>query len=123
MDAFSSVIARLAKQGPSSEHDKPLRISLEPEGALTVDRALAIAVAHGPAVAGLPHDEHGFLPVDAHAHLAGSDRIFVAGDATALTLKHSTLASTRGRRPPRRSPPRRGRTSCPRSGRTCSTGS
>ncbi len=95
MDAFSSVIARLSRQRRSGRR-KPLRLSLDPEGTLVVDRALAIAVAHGPAVAGLPHDEHGFLPVDPDARLAGSDRVFVAGDATALTVKHSTLASNQG---------------------------
>ena len=48
---------------------------------------------HGPAVAGVPHDARGFVTVDGHARTA-HPRVFAAGDATALSLKHSTLASS-----------------------------
>lgn len=92
MDAFSSVIARLTRRR-AARGRRSLVLPLEPEGRLVVDRALCLPRAHGPAVAGLPHDERGFLAVDAHSRVAEVERVFAAGDATALPLKHSTLAA------------------------------
>ncbi len=59
-----------------------------------VDRTVCLPAAHGPAIAGTSHDGRGFVGVDGHARSAGDPRVYAAGDATALTLKHSTLASS-----------------------------
>ena len=61
---------------------------------LRVDRAVVLPVAQGPSIAGLPHDNRGFIPVDAHARVTGAGHSFAAGDATSLSLKHSTLAAS-----------------------------
>jgi hypothetical protein len=45
-------------------------------------------------VAGVPHNAMGFVEVDDHARTAHDPRVYAAGDATALSLKHSTLASS-----------------------------
>lgn len=61
---------------------------------IDADRALFLPVVDGPAVAGLPHDGRGFIPVDAHARVVGVRGCFAAGDATALSLKHSALSAS-----------------------------
>ena len=93
MDAFSSVIARPTRRGAA----RGRQIAGPAPGARGQagrgPRPLCLPRAHGPAVAGLPHDERGFLAVDAHSRVAGVEQVFAAGDATALPLKHSTLAA------------------------------
>jgi sulfide:quinone oxidoreductase len=94
-DAFSSAIVRLTRR------DRPrgkrrLVLHLEPDSTLVVDRAISLPVAQGPAVAGTAHDRRGFTPVDEHARIPGSPGHFAAGDATALSLKHSTIAASQG---------------------------
>jgi sulfide:quinone oxidoreductase len=74
--------------------DEGALLQLTPGSPLRVDRAVVLPVAHGPAIGGMPHDSRGFIPVDAHARVAGARRSFAAGDATSLSLKHSTLAAS-----------------------------
>ena len=73
--------------------DEGLVLQLTPGSPLRVDRAVFLPVVDGPAVAGVSHDSRGFIPVDAHARVAGAHRSFAAGDVTSLSLKHSTLAA------------------------------
>jgi len=63
---------------------------------VAVDRALFLSGVHGPAVAGSAHDRSGFIPVDEHARVPGQGGVYAVGDVTALSLKHSTLASAQG---------------------------
>lgn len=46
-----------------------------------------------PFVPGLPHDRHGFLPVDEHALVRGTKNVWAAGDATSVLLKHSDVGA------------------------------
>jgi sulfide:quinone oxidoreductase len=66
----------------------------EPGSSPAVERVVRLPEAHGPAIAGVTHDARGFMRVDAHARTAHDPRVYAAGDATALLLKHSTLASS-----------------------------
>jgi sulfide:quinone oxidoreductase len=66
----------------------------EPGPPPDVDRVVSLPVAHGPGIAGLAHDARGFLQVDGHGRTTQDSRVYAAGDATALSLKHSTLASS-----------------------------
>jgi sulfide:quinone oxidoreductase len=68
---------------------------LELDGAEPVpaDRAVALPELVGPAIRGLPHDDHGFLPVDAHGAVVGAGDVYAAGDATAFPLKQGGLAA------------------------------
>ena len=68
---------------------------LELDGAepVSADRAIALPYLAGPAIDGLPHDEHGFLPVDAHGAVVGATDVYAAGDVTAFPLKQGGLAT------------------------------
>jgi sulfide:quinone oxidoreductase len=58
-----------------------------------VDRVVAMPVPVGPRFAGLPADDDGFIPVDAHGRVTGADDVFAAGDATDAPIKQGGLAS------------------------------
>ena len=58
-----------------------------------VDRVITMPVLEGPRIHGLPHDKHGFVPVDAHGRVAGVVDIYAAGDITAFPLKQGGLAA------------------------------
>jgi sulfide:quinone oxidoreductase len=58
-----------------------------------VDRVVTLPLPVGPALPGLPHDQKGFIPVDAHGRVRGLDRVYAAGDVTAFPLKQGGLAA------------------------------
>jgi sulfide:quinone oxidoreductase len=60
---------------------------------LRADQVIALPLLHGPRIPGLPHDDDGFLPVDAHGHVAGCDGVYAAGDAAAYPVKQGGLAA------------------------------
>jgi len=47
----------------------------------------------GPGLPGLPHDKHGFIPVDSHGRVSGVDDVYAAGDVTTFPLKQGGLAA------------------------------
>jgi sulfide:quinone oxidoreductase len=59
---------------------------------LHVDRIVTLPVVDGPAVAGLPHDARGFLPVDQHGRIHGVPDVYAAGDVTHYPVKQGGLA-------------------------------
>jgi sulfide:quinone oxidoreductase len=59
---------------------------------IEADRVVTLPVLDGPAIAGLPHDADGFLPVDRHGRVVGADDVYAAGDATNFTIKQGGLA-------------------------------
>lgn len=42
------------------------------------------------------HDQRGFIPVDGHCGTPDTSGVYAAGDATSLTLKHSSVAASQG---------------------------
>jgi sulfide:quinone oxidoreductase len=54
---------------------------------------VALPRQFGPAIAGLPCDRDGFIPVDAHGRVAGVEDVWAAGDATTFPLKQGGLAT------------------------------
>lgn len=60
---------------------------------LAVDAAVALPTFDGPAVAGLPDDGRGFLPVDVHGRVVGAPGVYAAGDATTFPVKQGGLAT------------------------------
>jgi sulfide:quinone oxidoreductase len=60
---------------------------------LDAERVVALPRAAGPRLDGLPADRLGFIPVDRHGRVAGSRRIFAAGDAIAFPVKQGGLAA------------------------------
>ncbi len=60
---------------------------------LFVDRVITLPRLEGPRLPGLPHDQHGFIPVDAHGRVSGFDHVYAAGDVTTFPLKQGGLAA------------------------------
>ena len=60
---------------------------------LRAEHVLALPWAGGRAVTGLPRDEAGFVPVDAHGRVRGVAGVLAAGDATGFPLKQAGLAA------------------------------
>jgi sulfide:quinone oxidoreductase len=57
------------------------------------DAIIALPTMKGPAIAGLPADEDGFLPVDDHSRVRGAEDVYAAGDGTNFPLKQGGLAT------------------------------
>jgi sulfide:quinone oxidoreductase len=62
-------------------------------GEVYVDRVITLPRLEGPSLPGLPHDKHGFIPVDSHGRVSGLDDVYAAGDATTFPLKQGGLAA------------------------------
>lgn len=60
---------------------------------LEADRIVALPVLHGPALGGLDADPDGFLPIDEHARVKGTDDVYAAGDGTTFPIKHGGLGT------------------------------
>ena len=74
-------------------HIEGRAIVLAGGGRLYADRVVTLPALEGPRLAGLPHDPHGFIPVDAHGRVADTEGVFAAGDVTAFPLKQGGLAA------------------------------
>ena len=64
-----------------------------PGPALEAQRVVSLPRIVGPAVAGLPHDGEGFIPVDTHARVQHLDGAYAAGDATTCPIKQGGVAA------------------------------
>jgi sulfide:quinone oxidoreductase len=62
-------------------------------GEVYVDRVVTLPQLEGPRLPGLPHDDHGFIPVDRFGHVESLDDVYAAGDVTAFPLKQGGLAA------------------------------
>ena len=70
------------------------RLEIQPGARrLEVDRVVALPRAAGPHVPGLPADDAGFIPTDAHARVVGVDGVWAAGDGTSFPIKQGGLAA------------------------------
>ncbi len=65
-------------------------------GTIPVDACVALPGLIGPAVRGLPCDEHGFVAVDDFCRVSETEDIFAVGDMTARVLKQGGLAAQQG---------------------------
>ncbi len=68
-------------------------LTLVPDGPLHADRVVALPELEGPAIAGLPNDEQGFILTDSLCRVAGLDGVYAAGDATAFPVKQGGIAA------------------------------
>ena len=62
-------------------------------GSVPADRVVTMPALEGPRLAGLPADDQGFIPVDAHGRVAGEPDIYAAGDVTTFPFKQGGLAA------------------------------
>ena len=60
---------------------------------LTVSSVVALPALDGPAIPGLPADEHGFIPIDQHARVRNLEHVYAAGDGTTFPIKQGGLAT------------------------------
>jgi sulfide:quinone oxidoreductase len=80
--------------GKRAEEKTPGAIVLMPgHEALDAGAAVALPALHGPAITGLPADEHGFIPIDDHCRVQGHDDVYAAGDGTNFPIKHGGLGT------------------------------
>jgi sulfide:quinone oxidoreductase len=63
------------------------------EGGLPVALAVALPRPVGRALPGVPHDERGFVPVDALGRVTGLPGVYAVGDMTTRPLKQGGLAT------------------------------
>ena len=98
-EASAAVARRLAfagihvRTGELAQEVADGKLGLELGEPLEVDLAVALPRLRGPAVAGLPHDDDGFVPVDRFGRVRGADRVWAVGDMTARSLKQGGLAA------------------------------
>jgi sulfide:quinone oxidoreductase len=62
-------------------------------GRVHAERVVTLPKLEGPHLLGLPHDPHGFIPVDGHGRVRGVANVFAAGDVTSFPLKQGGLAA------------------------------
>lgn len=98
--ASEAVAAMLAGRGIEVEAGAYVRQSKEgafemlPGGRLLeADAVIALPSIQGPFVGGLPHDEHGFLPIDDQCRVRGVDDVWAAGDGTNFPIKQGGLGT------------------------------
>ena len=66
---------------------------LESGKAVIGDTVFSLPRLVGPRIAGLPSDDAGFLPTDAHGYVRGVRQVLAAGDATTFPVKQGGLAT------------------------------
>jgi sulfide:quinone oxidoreductase len=76
------------------ERDHPPEFVMQPGSRpLEASRVVALPRAVGPSLPGLSADEGGFIPVDRHGRVAGSQAVWAAGDGIAFPVKQGGLAA------------------------------
>ncbi|HSI80998.1 MAG TPA: FAD-dependent oxidoreductase [Solirubrobacterales bacterium] len=63
------------------------------EGRLDAGAIVSLPLLVGPAIEGLPSDRDGFIPIDPHARVVGTNSLFAAGDGTTFPIKQGGIAS------------------------------
>lgn len=82
------------RPGASVTEDAGGALHAAPEGATIHARAVvALPEIAGPAIDGLPADEHGFIPVDGYGRVTDVEDVYAAGDATDFPVKQGGLAT------------------------------
>ena len=77
-----------------AHQERASEIVLTPGGhRVPVTDVVALPAMAGPAIEGLPSDENGFIPIDAHAHVVGVDDVYAAGDGTNFPIKQGGIAT------------------------------
>jgi sulfide:quinone oxidoreductase len=98
--ASGEVAALLAARGIDVETGRWVRRVMDgspvvapTDDVIDVDATVALAEIEGPAVAGLPQDENGFIPIDEQARVKGADDVWAAGDGTNFPIKQGGIGT------------------------------
>ncbi len=62
-------------------------------GVVPAKRVITLPLFEGRRLSGVPHDRHGFIPVDSYGRVRGLDHVYAAGDITSFPLKQGGLAA------------------------------
>lgn len=82
------------RAGARAREDEHGRLVLTPGGEpLEATDVIALPAQEGPGIPGLPADERGFIPIDEHARVRGTEDVYAAGDGTSFPLKQGGLAT------------------------------
>ena len=97
--ASEAVAALLAERGVeawTSTHPVEFEhstLAVVPEGRIPARRVVALPRLRGRAPDGIPQDDDGFIPVDGHGLVQGTDAVYAAGDVTAGSIKQGGIAT------------------------------
>jgi sulfide:quinone oxidoreductase len=69
------------------------RLEVVPRGQIEADAVVSLPCLEGRRIAGVPHDEEGFIPVDEHCRVLGEERLFAVGDVTSFPVKQGGIAT------------------------------
>lgn len=72
---------------------EPGRLIVEDGEPIPADAVVALPQLVAPRIAGLPGDEHGFVPVNEYGRVRGLPGVYAAGDVTSFPLKQGGLAA------------------------------
>lgn len=64
-----------------------------PADRIAFDRVVSLPKVEGRRIGGLPHDPEGFVRIDRHCKVLGSDHVYAAGDVTDFPVKQGGLAT------------------------------
>lgn len=80
--------------GASPRESSDGTITLAPgDRALNRSEVVALPAMEGPRIAGLPADDHGFIPTNQHAQVRGLDRVYAAGDGVDFPIKQGGIGT------------------------------
>ncbi len=68
-------------------------LHIAPGEPIETDAVVSTARLEGRRIAGVPHDQSGFISVDEHCRVCGMDRVYAAGDVTAFPVKQGGIAA------------------------------
>jgi sulfide:quinone oxidoreductase len=63
------------------------------ETPLSYERVIALPRLAGPSIDGMPQDRDGFIPIDSHARVVGTEHLYAAGDGTNFRIKQGGIAA------------------------------
>jgi sulfide:quinone oxidoreductase len=69
------------------------RLALADGRSIPADATVTVPALEGPRTIGIPTDEKGFIPVDAHGRVKGIEHVYAAGDGTDFPVKQGGLAT------------------------------
>ena len=88
--AARGIAVRTSASAAAVEHEG---VRLANGDLVAADAAIVLPVFEGAPVPGVPCDDRGFVPTDAHGWVAGADGVLAAGDATTFPVRQGGLAT------------------------------
>jgi sulfide:quinone oxidoreductase len=68
-------------------------LSIAPGDGIEADAVISLPRLEGRRIAGVPHDQDGFVAIDEHGRVRGVNRAFAAGDVTVFPVKQGGIAT------------------------------